>query len=56
MDADNKLEAVNTATELAEVEKNNAVLKTPATISATLPENQPIFIEEKSEGKSNQVN
>jgi integrase len=52
VDAVKKLEGFNAARQIAEFEKN----ETPATISATVPENRPVFEGSETEGKSHRVN
>jgi Phage integrase family len=56
IDAVKKLAAANAARQIAEFEKKKTPQESPATISATVPENSAIFEGSKTEGKSQQIN
>ena len=57
VDAVKRLEKVNAARQIAEFEKKKRPTQgSPATISATVPENPAIFRQSKTEGKSQQIN
>jgi len=55
IDAVKKLAIANAARQIAEFEKKNAP-ESPATISATVPENSAIFGRSKTDGKSQRIN
>jgi hypothetical protein len=56
-DAVTRLEKVNAARQIAEFEKKKKpAQESPATISATVPENSALFSKEKTEGKPNRIN
>ena len=57
IEAVKKLEKANAARQIAEFEKKkNGSEKSPATISATVPENPAVLEESKTEGKPQQIN
>ena len=56
IEAVKQLALANAARQIAEFEKKKAHQESPATISATVPENSAIFDDSKTEGKPQQIN